>query len=304
MRQTPHVHMVYVHVLTVPLIALGAWSMALVLWQPPEYYYYYQLHFAQLLEKAIPDNFKKLELEVLNNEVHNVLHMFTLFISHKHVNYTFFAIKTVSHEFRMNILLWFLPPSTPLLLLKCLDYYSSDERASVDSFFETYIRVVILAAKSISKVRHAIQLLSTKRKEVDKGYKNGTLSPHMYTQFYTILGNYYNEIEDVGKSNRCYSKILRKTHNELDHCYPTCDYFSLSVAYQNIGEIERAFNFRKAAYYHQMAFLARMNEIRLQLHLYNDYMDTSLGNDFTEAESFRSGDNSKSISISVECRQK
>ena len=28
-------------VLTVPPIALGAWSMALVLWQPPEYYYYY-----------------------------------------------------------------------------------------------------------------------------------------------------------------------------------------------------------------------------------------------------------------------
>ena len=40
-RQTPHVHMVYVRLLTVPPIALGAWSMALVLWQPPEYYYYY-----------------------------------------------------------------------------------------------------------------------------------------------------------------------------------------------------------------------------------------------------------------------
>ena len=31
--------MVYVRLLTVPPIALGAWSMALVLWQPPEYYY-------------------------------------------------------------------------------------------------------------------------------------------------------------------------------------------------------------------------------------------------------------------------
>ena len=175
-----------------------------------QYYFssQYQLHFGQLLQKAIPDDGIGLELEVLNNEVHNVLHMFTLFISNKHVDYTFFAIKTVSHEFRINVLLRFLSPSTPLLLLKCLDSYSSDERASVESFFETYIRVVILAAKSISKVRHAIQLLSTKRKEVDKGYKNGTLSPHMYTQFYTILGNYYNEIGDVEKSNGCYSKIL------------------------------------------------------------------------------------------------
>ena len=41
MRQTAHVHMVYVRLLTVPPIALGGWSMALVLWQPPEYYYYY-----------------------------------------------------------------------------------------------------------------------------------------------------------------------------------------------------------------------------------------------------------------------
>ena len=245
----------------------------------------YQYHFAQLLQKAIPDNVKKLEMEILYNEVHNILHMFTLFISHKHANYTFFAIKTVSHEFRINILLRFLPPLTPLLLLKCLDSYSEDERASVESFFETYIRVVILAVKSKPKVRHAIKLLSTKRKEVDKRYKNGTLSPHMYTQFYTILGNYYNEIGDVEKSNRCYSKILRKTHNELDHCYPICDYFSLSVAYQNIGDIEMAFNFRKVAY-HQIPLLYRMDEIRLLLHLYNDYMNTSLGYDFTEAEAF------------------
>ena len=252
-----------------------------------QYYFnsQYQLHFAQLLQKAIPDNVKKLELEILYNEVHNILHMFTLFISHKHVNYTFFAIKTISHEFRIKFLLRFLPPYTPLLLLERLDSYSEDERASVESFFETYIRVVILAVKSKPKVRHAIQLLSTKRKEVDKRYKNGTLSPHMYTQFYTILGNYYNEIGDVEKSNRCYSKILRKTHNELDHCYPICDYFSLSVAYQNIGDIELAFTFRKAAY-RQMPFLSRMDEIRLLLHLYNDYMNTSLGNDVTEAEAF------------------
>ena len=153
----------------------------------------------------------------------------------------------------------------------------------MESFFEIYIRVVILAARSEPK--HAIQLLSTKQNEVDKGYKNGTLSPHMYTQFYTILGNYYNEIGDVEKSNGCSAKILIKTSNELDHCFPNCDFLCLSITYQNIGDIEIAFNFRKMAY-HQMPFLAGMNEIRLQLHLYNDYMNTSLGNDFTEAEAF------------------
>ena len=92
-----------------------------------QYYFssQYQLHFAQ---KAIPDNVKKIELEILYNEVHNILHMFTLFISYKHANYTFFAIKTVSHEFRINILLRFLPPLTPLPLLERLHSYSEDER--------------------------------------------------------------------------------------------------------------------------------------------------------------------------------
>ena len=185
----------------------------------------------------------------------------------------------VSHPLRLRIFLKLLSPSIPLLLLESLDSYSTNERASVESFFETYIQVVILAAKSKS-VKHAIQLLLAKRKEVDKGYKGGTLSPNMHTQFYVILGNCYNKIGDVEKSNRCYSKIV---HKELGHCYPKCDYFSLSVAYENIGDKEQAFKFRKLAFHHKLS-LALMDEIKLLLYLYNDYMNTSLGNDVTKAE--------------------
>ena len=246
-----------------------------------QYYFssQYQLYYAQLFQRAIPDDGTELELQKLRYELHNIVHMFTLFISHKHVNYTFFAIKIVSHPLRLRFLLEILPPSTPLLLLRCLDSYSTNERASVESFFETYIQVVILAAKSKS-VKHAIQLLLAKQKEVDKGYKGGTLSPNMHTQFYVILGNCYNKIGDVEKSNRCYSKIVYK---ELGHCYPKCDYFSLSVAYENIGDKEQAFKFRKLAFHHKLS-LALMDEIKLLLYLYNDYMNTSLGNDVTKAE--------------------
>ena len=238
----------------------------------------YQLYYAQLLQRAIPDDGTNIEFHIFN-ELHNIFHMSTLFNSHKHVNYTFFAIKIVSHPLRIDIFLKFLSPSIPLLLLESLDSYSTDERASVESFFETYIQVVILAAKSRS-VNHAIQLLLAKQKEVDKGYKGGTLSPNMHTQFYTILGNCYNKIGDVEKSNRCYFKIVYK---ELDHCYLKCDYFGLSVAYENIGDKEQAFRFRKLAFHHKLS-LAAMDKVRLLLYLYNDYMNTSLGNDVTKAE--------------------
>ena len=238
----------------------------------------YQLYYAQLLQRAIPDDGTNIEFHIFN-ELHNIVHMVTLFISHKHINYTFFAIKVVSHPLRLRIFLKLLSPSIPLLFLESLDSYSTNERASVESFFETYIQVVILAAKSKS-VKHAIQLLLAKRKEVDKGYKGGTLSPNMHTQFYVILGNGYNKIGDVEKSNRCYSKIV---HKELGHCYPKCDYFSLSVAYENIGDKEQAFKFRKLAFHHKLS-LAAMDKVRLLLYLYNDYMNTSLGNDVTKAE--------------------
>ena len=67
-----------------------------------QYYFssQYQLYYAQLLQRAIPDDGTKLELQKLRYELHNIVHMFMLFISHKHVNYTF---KIVSHPLRLKL---------------------------------------------------------------------------------------------------------------------------------------------------------------------------------------------------------
>ena len=241
----------------------------------------FQLYFAQLLCVAIPDDGRNLERKILHEEADNFLHMFTLFNSHKHVNSTFFAIKVLSNEIRMNILLELFGIFPSFALLESLESYSPDERASVDSFLETYIKVVIFATARSLKRRVAVNMLQSKRKEVDKGYENDQLSLNTYTKFYRILGHYYNEIGDVEKSNRCYTKILRK-RNQLCHCYPHCDYYSISEAFKNIGDRVQAFHFRKLAYDH--SDLVPMDNVKLLLYLYNDYSDTSLGNDITKAE--------------------
>ena len=249
-----------------------------------QYYFggQFQLYFAQMLCKAIPENGRNFELKILHEEAHNLLHMFMLFDSHKHVNNTFFAIKVLSNEMRMYALLKYFGIFPSLFLLKSLESYSLDERASVDSFLETYVEVVILAARSL-KQRVAVNMLQSRRREVDKGYNNDQLNLNTYTKFYRVLGNYYNEIGDVEKSNRCYAKILRKTlPNQLHHCYPRCDYFSISEAFENVGDRVQAFHFRKLALHH--LDLLPMDEIKLLLYLYNDYTDASLGNDVNEAE--------------------
>ena len=83
---------------------------------------------------------------------------------------------------------------------------------------------------------------------------------------------------------RCHAHVLTKTKGELKDCYPRCDYFSISIAYETIGNKVQAFHFRKLAYRHQLMTLTPMNMIQLLLLLYNDYSNTSLGNDVTEAE--------------------
>ena len=181
----------------------------------------------------------------------------------------------------------FIPPRVTLFMLKCLDSYSPEETASVESFLDTYIQVVMLATKSDLTVRISLNHLISKKKEVDKGYKQGNLTLSTFVKFYTMLGQHYTMNGYEKNSRRCHAHILTKTKGKLKDCYPRCDYFSISVAYESIGDKVQAFHFRKLAYRHQFT-LTPMNMIKLQLLLYNDYSNTSLGNDVTEAKSLSS----------------
>ena len=242
------------------------------------------IHFAKVLHTAIPDLGMNIDLDTPRGEAHNIVHMFILLTRLKNVNTTYFAIKVLSHELRIAILMRFITPRVILFMLECLDSYSPEERDSVESFLDTYTQVVMLATKSDLTVRISLKLLASKRKEVDTGYKEGNLTLSTFVKYFIMLGEMYKENGDDRNWRRCHAHVLTNTKGKLQDCYPRCDYLSISVAYESIGDKVQAFHFRKLAYRHRQAFTP-MNVIKLQLLLYNDYSNTSLGNDVTEAKS-------------------
>ena len=239
------------------------------------------IHFAQVLHTAIPDLGMITNLYTLRGEAHSIVHMFILLPTNKNVNTTYFAIKVLSHELRINILMRFIPPGAPLFMLECLDSYSPEERDSVESFLDTYIQVVMVVVKGNCS---SLKLLASKKKEVDKGYKQGNLTLSTFVKYFIMLGEIYKMNGDEKNSRSCHAHILTKTKGKLQHCYPQCEYFSISIAYESVGDKVQAFHFRKLAYRHQLTTLTPMNRIKLLLLLHNDYSNTSLGNDVTKAK--------------------
>ena len=63
--------MVYVRLLMVLPITLGAWSMALVLWQPPEYYYNPQYTF--LIMDNMWQKFQESIMQLPDNRSENLV---------------------------------------------------------------------------------------------------------------------------------------------------------------------------------------------------------------------------------------
>ena len=136
------------------------------------------------------------------------------------MNTTYFAIKILSHELRINILMRFIPPDATLFMLYCLVSYSPEERDSVDSFLDTYIQVVMLVAKINSEVRISLNQLVSKRKEVDRGYKQGNLTLSTFVKYFIMLGEIYKMNGDEKNWRRCHAHILTKTKGKLKDCYP------------------------------------------------------------------------------------
>ena len=241
------------------------------------------LYFAQVLHTAIPDN-GMISDSFNGKTLDNVAYMLILLMHHKNANTTYFAIKVLSHELRMNILMRLIHPDLFLIMLECLDSYSPEERDSVESFLDTYIQVVTVVTKGDLKSNTSLILIASKIKEVDRGYEQGTLTLSTFVKYFIMLGEIYKKNGDEKNWRRCHAYILTKTKGKLKECYPRCDYFRISIAYETIGDKVQAFHFRKRAYYHQLLTLTTMNVIKLQLFLYSDYSNTSLGNDVTEAK--------------------
>ena len=249
----------------------------------------FQLYFTGVLHDVIHNS---VDLTALDEEKHNINHMFTLFKSAKDVNITFKGIKVAVHAIKGNILqLRFLQTEIHSIsqnMLTVLDSYTPDEQAMVMFFPYTYIELMMLVAEqkwSLSKA-DAIKTLVSRGKRIDKWYQGRVIHVSDFTKFYNVLAWYYMKIGDHYESTICHTHILTTIHGQLRHCSPNCDYLSVSDAYENIGDRRKAFDFRVLAFRYQLHYLDDLEKAELILNLYNDYSNESLGNDTIKADSF------------------
>ena len=255
----------------------------------------FQLYYAQTLHSIINDYERHLALHILDVERHNFHHMFSLFKTSKHVNYTFFGVTVALDVLKLDMLeLRFMPMGImtySLYMLEALDSYTDDEVDSIQPFFETYTKVVILVAeKQLSfhkKPDIALKTLQSKQGKVDEGYKRKLVSQNLYRRFYFNLAVCYEKKGDDVKLRICHTRIL-ETYGQLEHCFPECNYFSISIAYNNIGDQHKAFRLRRLAYAQQLTTLSRMEQAFLSISLYNDYSNVVLGNNINKANELSS----------------
>ena len=245
----------------------------------------FQLYYAQRLDRIVKDNILDLYMEQ-----HNFHHMFSLFKTSKHVNKTFHGVKFALNAMKSK---W-LPMEIHTYsshMLEGLDSYTDDEVASIPSFLEIYTDLVILVAKqkiSFHEETHiAIKILESKRERIVKAYKARLINSSAYRRFYSTLREYYMKNGDDVKVRKCNIRIL-ETYGQLKHCFPDCDYFSISIAYSNIGDRLQAFHFRELAYEQQLTSLSQMDQARLLLLLYFDYSNASVGDNIDKANNLSS----------------
>ena len=249
----------------------------------------FQLYFAFILN-SITDDYDK-ALTTLDEEKHNLQYMFTLFATAKHVNNTFFGVKQALYAIQLRVLqLRFTTKEIHNIswsMLTALESYTPYEEASVKSFLIIYSGVVMLVAEQQSPNR-AIEILTSNSLRINSGYEGGIISMNTFTKFYALLAQYYREEGEDRMAIKCHAHILRTTRGELKHCYPECDYLSISKAYEKTGEKVKAFHFRELAHEHQLASLSKMEQAKLILDLYNDYSSASLGNMESKANTLSS----------------
>ena len=246
----------------------------------------FQHYFTGILEIIISEVSL---LTTLDQEKHNIFHMFTLFKTAKSTHITFTGINMTVCAIEMNVLqMRFLPVEIYGItqdMLSALDTYTPHEQAMVTSFLETYVKVVKLVAQhqwSVNKA-DAIKTLNTRGKRIHKGYKRKLINVKTFTEYFNLLAQYYKGTGEDGKAARCHTHILKTIHGQLKQCSPDCDYLSISVAYERIGDRMWAFSFRVLAYQHQLQSLKPMEKAKLILDLYNDYSNETVGNDQAKA---------------------
>ena len=137
-------------------------------------------------------------------------------------------------------------------------------------FFLVFTKVAIQTAQHESSVQMAINVLSDRRTLVDKGFQENHFSVETYMVYYTDLADYYNELGDESNVKMCHTHLLKTAHSELNHCYPNCDYYSISTAYERVQDTTKEIHFRELSLTHQT--WEPLTKVHNMLKLYHYYL--------------------------------
>ena len=250
---------------------------------------WFQRYVTQILDDVISDYRERLKVTKLDEEKHNIKHMFTLFNTTSNISVTFTAIKLAARATELEILqLRFQPMEIhdmSLKMLNSLDSFKLSEQTQVLSFFEIYGKVVSLVAKQQWSVQKtdAIKTMDSRKDKIDRGNRKRRITVDQFTEFYNQLAQYYQENGEVLKAAWCKTHILDIIHGQLKNCSPDCNYVSISGAYKKIKNKKQAFACRELAYEHQLPTLSPMVKAMLILTLYSNYMNPTLGKNETKA---------------------
>ena len=256
----------------------------------------FKSEFLQYFAEYLKSMLEMTTYKALDADKHNLQCMFAMFATAEQNNVTLYAVTTTLTAIQSKFLqARFSDREIYDILqnmLKAMESYSADEEASHESFFEIYHKIVF-ETLNVGKLVHIethslIEILMSRKNKVDGAYKRGLLGVNTYVQYFTDLAQLYEENGKEANSRWCHAHILSHVHNKLHGCYPDCDYFNVSIAYESVGESVEAFHFRELAFEHQATSLDRMSLIQLHLALYNDYMNSSLGNNITKANELSS----------------
>ena len=103
----------------------------------------------------------------------------------------------------------------------------------------TMIKQVAICVEDTDGISAAIYVYSYYRSTVEQ--RSLDIDPVQYTDYFTVLCNYYSQHGSERQAISCHRSIIRRTNAHLATCNPSeCNYYDIGDAYYNMHEYQKA----------------------------------------------------------------
>lgn len=218
----------------------------------------FQWYYSNILQSLAHQfsNHYAYTLHTLDTERHNIEKLLLNFKFIATTNHTVALSTATAVEFALSVKLLhcrFSPEELTDPILQTITYLKSkfstfSRRIPPQDYMEVYINLIISLVHFESSTVGIEKAL--KRFEGQKSWIEsldlhipGNRATVSYTNFYSILADYYAILGRQAAMRRCHEKILQKM-KELSECHPGfCDYYHIGTAYYRLGNYKQSTHF-------------------------------------------------------------